>query len=774
MSKDLQIIKELEKELGVELEKNESGIWASNCKAYRCDIIGDVTALGLYNMELTQISQKVLELKKLRILSLHSNKFAIFPSEITQFKNLDSLDLGGNHLTTLPPEIAQLKNLYLLNLSGNQLTSLPSEIVQLKNLGNLYLSGNPLKSPPLEIVEKGIKAIFEYLEQIAKQEKEAGKGKAVKRPVINEAKMILVGQGDVGKTCLAERLVHDRFEKQPSTEGIDILEWNIPSPANEDIQLHIWDFGGQEIYHATHQFFLTKRSVYILVWNARKSHDYEHIYYWLHTIEAFGDDSPIILVMSKCKERDDDLNMKDLRQRFPQIAGLFKIDSQDGTGINDLKEIISQTSWNLPQMSETWIINWLKIRNELERLKKEEKKDWIPYEVFLQICEQYGLSKTEIDLLDGYLHDLGIIIHFQEPLELKNMLILNPEWATNAVYKVLDTQAVRAREGILLHSELEQIWDIEQYPTNLHHILLELMNKFELAYRLPDILPNKQSHLVAELLPSTEPPESVLNWDYKDNLCFYYKYDFLPAGVLTRVIVRIHENLEFKDDTKKLHLCWREGAILQRDNTRAFVKVRPLDKIIQIRIQGQRKRELLAIIRNHFDHINEKIKKVKIVQEIPCNCVEACQNVFNYNKLLAAEAKGKPTVECQTSWQNVQLSKLLDGYEEKEKREENFSSSINIHGDYISGDKRLKQERNIVRSDGDTFVAGRDNIGIRNINGSFNKESYNNNNKFSESAQVQPSKTSIRKKIGAFIAGSGVMVGLIWGLIQIYDWWYPL
>ncbi|WP_347242416.1 hypothetical protein [Nostoc sp. FACHB-888] len=28
-----------------------------------------------------------------------------------------------------------------------------------------------------------------------------------------------------------------------------------------EFRVNIWDFGGQEIYHATHQFFLTRRSL---------------------------------------------------------------------------------------------------------------------------------------------------------------------------------------------------------------------------------------------------------------------------------------------------------------------------------------------------------------------------------------------------------------------------------------------------------------------------------------------------------------------------------
>jgi len=75
--------------------------------------------------------------------------------------------------------------------------------------------------------------------------------------------LILVGQGEVGKTCLAKRLIYDEFIEDKTTEGIDILKWQITAPTNEneEIKFNVWDFGGQEIYHATHQFFLTKRSV---------------------------------------------------------------------------------------------------------------------------------------------------------------------------------------------------------------------------------------------------------------------------------------------------------------------------------------------------------------------------------------------------------------------------------------------------------------------------------------------------------------------------------
>ena len=614
----------------------------------------NLTELTLDSNQLRHLPPEIGKLKNLTRLYLDDNQLTDLPPEIGQLENLMELTLGSNQLTKLPPEIGRLKNLEILPLGWNQLAELPPEIGLLRKLDRFYCNNNPLKQPPPEIIKQGTNAIMEYLRQIHEQKT---------AQLVNEAKLILVGQGDVGKSCLANRLKYDAFQKGETTEGIDILSWKIPAPEpeeEEEIRLNVWDFGGQEIYHATHQFFLTKRSVYLLVWNARKARDYEHIYSWLHTIEAFAEDSPVILVMSKWNERDDDLNMKELKEKFPQIIDLYKVDSQDGRGIFALKETIQETAWSLPHMKTPWVSAWFRVREMLEKLG-EAGRDYVAYKGFYQICQKEGLDKNQTDILDEYLHDLGVIIHFRDRATLSGVVILKPEWATDAVYKVLDTHSVRNRGGILLHSELEQVWESDRYPSSVFSLLLKLMNRFELAYELPD----KKSHLVAELLPSTEPE---FDWDDSDNLRFFYRYDFLPAGVMTRFIVLVHQTLESRPDGR--HLCWREGAILRQDGTRAFVKVRPLEKLVDIRIRGPHRRKLLAVIWHKFRHINKSIKKVKITKEIPCNCSETCSHRFNYLQLLKGEGMGRESVDCPVSWQAVSLSSLLDRYQIKGNRVE--------------------------------------------------------------------------------------------------------
>ena len=45
---------------------------------------------------------------------------------------------------------------------------------------------------------------------------------------LNEAKLILVGFGGVGKTSLVKRLIHDRFDpREAMTDGIAIADWPI-------------------------------------------------------------------------------------------------------------------------------------------------------------------------------------------------------------------------------------------------------------------------------------------------------------------------------------------------------------------------------------------------------------------------------------------------------------------------------------------------------------------------------------------------------------------
>lgn len=220
------------------------------------------------------------------------------------------------------------------------------------------------------------------------------------------------------------------------------------------------------------------------------------------------------------------------------------------------------------------------------------------------------------------------------------------------------------------------------------------MNKFELLYELPD----RGSYLVPELLPK-DAPDFI--WNKKDDLCFYYYYDyFLPPGTITRFIVRMHQDLEIKENG--LPLCWREGAVLKLYNSRAFVEMKSDERQIEIRIKGgnkREKREALAMIRYHLDHINASIKKIKVSKQIPCNCSEYCPERYSFDDLSDAEKEDVKYIQCHKSFKEISISLLLDGYAKREDRFKDFIEQFGksfINFGEISMSKDTIQINNVV------------------------------------------------------------------------------
>ena len=96
--------------------------------------------------------------------------------------------------------------------------------------------------------------------------------KVEKQVRLNEAKLILIGEGEVGKSCLLGALREDEWrESRPTTHGIEIKPVIVTDPdSGTEISLNGWDFGGQPVYRPTHQLFFSAPAVYLVVWKPRE------------------------------------------------------------------------------------------------------------------------------------------------------------------------------------------------------------------------------------------------------------------------------------------------------------------------------------------------------------------------------------------------------------------------------------------------------------------------------------------------------------------------
>jgi internalin A len=510
--------------------------------------IGQLTnlrLLALYNNQLTSLPREIGKLINLTSLELYHNQLTDLPSTIGQLKNLKSLDIRGSQLTSLPKEISYLTNLrslyvtysqlrslpveigQLINIQSlvfrfNQLRSLPTEIGQLTNLALLDVEGNQLPKLPPEI--QGAQSTLQFYTQQAEQSSDR----------LYEAKLLIIGESGAGKTTLAQKIQNIDYELQEedTTRGIDVIQWQFQTDKGKVFRVNIWDFGGQEIYHSTHQFFLTKRSLYILVADSRKEDT--DFYYWLNVVELLSDNSPLLVIKNEKQERQREINERQLRGEFTNLKETLPTNLATKRGLPEILTQIKHYISNLSHVGTELPKTWVKVREALE----QETRNYISLDEYLKICQDNGFTRREDKLqLSGYLHDLGVCLHFQDDDLLLKTVILKPTWGTDAAYKVLDNPQVIKAQGKFDRADLVTIWNEDQYAT-MRPELLRLMMNFKLCYEIPSRLGN---YISPQLL---SPEQLDYDWDDTENLLLRYEYEFMPKGILTRFIVEMHSWIE--------------------------------------------------------------------------------------------------------------------------------------------------------------------------------------------------------------------------------------
>jgi internalin A len=663
MAKDLEIIKRLEKKYGMKLFEiaiEDIENFLSDNIGYAVDENENIIGLRLNLLDISDIS------------------------EIQYLTALRALDLSQNQISDISP-VLKLKNLELLVLFDNRISHLPEELL---NLGleieweisendNIFLEGNPLEIPPVEIVKQGNEAIRAYFESL-KGEKQA----------LNEVKVLLIGDGGAGKTSLMKRLLAEGFnENEPQTHGINIKSWKINVDETQ-IKVNFWDFGGQEIMHATHQFFLSKRSLYILVLDCRKDEKTE---YWLKHIKSFGGDSPVLVVLNKIDENPNfDVNRPFLQDKYNNIKGFYRVSCAENTGVEEFSQDLKIALENVELIRTTWAKTWFNIKTQLENITDH----YISYKQYKNLCEAEKIldSKSQETLVD-FLNDLGVVLHFKE-FELEDTHVLEPKWVTEAVYKIINSNELAESKGIINLRALDKILkkktkDDYSYPRDKYRYIITLMKKFELCYGIDD-----ETVLIPDLLAVQEPP---FDFDYAGSLKFIIEYDFLPHSVMPRFIVKMHKDI-------KGSLRWRTGVVLEDKafQTTAVSKADHDDKKIYIYFHGQQKRDYFSVIRYAFSSINHSFEKIGAKEMVPCTCQECSNNknphFYNYATLVKFRQKGRKNIPCSLSAEDVAIDKLLDGIERTlaDKEEEILQILRKLKEDSDNRETLLKKANEII------------------------------------------------------------------------------
>lgn len=478
---------------------------------------------------------------------------------------------------------------------------------------------------PKEIRDEGASAVSKYIEKLDTQE-------SIR---LNEARIILLGDKGVGKTSMARRLINPKVkmpEDSESTAGVDTSIWEL---REENLKVHIWDFAGHVITHAVHQFFLSERCLYILVYDGR-TEKRNGLDYWLNHIVNYGGDSDIFILVNERDKHSVKISENYLKEQYKgRIKYIYRFSIKDDYELlclfrNDIKRyIINHPSWSNQRIP----LSYYNVKERLETIfaenKNKNRREHITKKEFENIANQYAISN--IDGLIKDLHALGISLCYKD-MEGFDMLILNPEWISHGVYKIVNW-AHNHRKYMLYISDFNNIFREEyvRYPSSKYDFFFMLMKYYELAYETEEI----KSLIIPQLL-NEDRPSKLPEFPVGESLMLQYKVDQpLPLNTISRFIVRY--NMIIKKENNNF-LVWRYGVVLEDKNTIALI--REEDRSISVSVKGENKILFFSQLRSTLNMIFATYKSmrpdlqysIKMFAEISENIWLSERKILNYTK----------------------------------------------------------------------------------------------------------------------------------------------
>jgi GTPase SAR1 family protein len=582
---------------------------------------------------------------KLSYLELSNNKISDI-SFSSDFSALQHLYLDNNRLKSISFLESHL-NLQTLSLRKNQLETLPKNLGEARKLTQLYLHENPFSQFDKSLIaseerKSSAKSVLPYLRGLAKES----------RPN-HRAKMIIVGNGRVGKTTLFKRLANIPIDaKEPYTHGISVkplYKTHLPAVKTEDLWLSVWDFGGQQIYYAAHQFFLSENALYILAHTERsvaeahkdknqpEDEKWRDLHYWLENIQSHAPKAEILLAQTHY-----DCHRKSFyKEEFEEKYGIseeeyIRFDWKKRDCLEELQTlIVKKLNAETSLLGREFPASYYNVITAIEE-RKQAGENFISWTEFVaEICPKAEIETGfEAEALD-YLHKTGLVVHIDTP-ELKEKIYINPDWLTEQVYLLINNDLAKVNGEITdaLFVDLlakKGIEKTEKERKELFYLLQNFKLIFEdnekKCYIVPQYLPHKLPHGIKVLYEIIK--ESM-------TLRFAFRYtDFMPDNVM------IHFLAEYGPYAKQFY--WRNGLCFVKEDKPIPCIVECVEEERTLLVYTQKGAEAEALQREIFKAFSELGKKTKMdisldgklfipIKKLKSHCEESDATFFKLNE----------------------------------------------------------------------------------------------------------------------------------------------
>ena len=548
------------------------------------------TKLDLHRNNIREIPPSILELPCIKEIDLSYNKLSSLPNiswsdSLIRFNlshnelrslpdrstnkcsaSMKELWLGYNRFREVPNCICILSNLNSLDISFNSdIIILPVALGRLKELNTLTVKGlHRLFDPPLSICED-TKICVSYL-----------KSRFVKLGKYFHMKLMLVGKQEVGKTTMVGCL-RDRPIEKGHTVGVDICEWRYRphSLYGTYFYFSVWDFAGQVEYYATHQVFLSKRSLYLAVWKVTEGEKgIRELESWLSNIILRAPQSCIIIVGTHLDLLVSELGKEAANAKCAEYTQIFHNNLDQSfieknvfcityvglegkqIGVTDLKLKIYNAASEYringhAVMGSDIPTSYKLVDRELLKQSKPVLQTGEFNDLVRNLHQADLQSNDEIRAAALFLHDIGSLLHFDDHRHnLDDLYFINPQWLCKLMSTVITVKERNEHvvNGVISKTDLHKLFQSakEPYSDSFLEQYLVLFNRFEIALALDK---QADTFLIPNFLPAVRPVVDELEGE---EFCYIRHFLFetaTPPGLWSRLLSRLINTI---DDVKEL------------------------------------------------------------------------------------------------------------------------------------------------------------------------------------------------------------------------------
>ena len=340
--------------------------------------------------------------------------------------------------------------------------------------------------------------------------------------------------------------------------------------------------------------------------------DGDHFYnrklpYWLYTLESNGGEHQIVLVQNKLDEEGHELDLQPLRA-WPRLQNTgFSAATRDDFEIEVLRRKLLEAAKSLRNWKMQVPRSWWGVRQEvLEAAQGGQTKKWTK-EYFEERCGFHKVADNTVNSLLNYLHDSGVL--FRDNQLFPEEIIINQQWALDAIYSVLDPQKEfyqrLEKDGIFAGAEIFAAWDKEDYSKKDKELFLQLMVAAHLCFRInqQDDTPIAEQRFLHPALLRASAHSSINRiWELlstADTRFLRYQHQHLDFYTIQRFINQLGSKTELEN-------IWRNGLYLKWANSDALVQADIPKGTIIVKTHGPEARYLMDGIRNQFRKIYEQ------------------------------------------------------------------------------------------------------------------------------------------------------------------------